>query len=159
MGNNITRTSIAVTLAVAAVACTGRTTAVGNDRKVQSGGNRGTLERVTLRGCVQPASTGQGFVLQHVVPNVPETQPQGQETMEHPIIARGSWVRLDGYPDIKRYLGNEVTVTGDVVDHGENTIGTSGQAKPMPRAGVANGDAPRVAIERVDKVADNCAGE
>jgi len=148
---------VALSFAAAGLACTGRNSAVDNDRRAQSGGNRGTHERLMLRGCVQPSSAGQGFVLQHVVPNAPATQPQGQETMEHPIVERGSWVRLECNPNIKNYLGNEVMVTGDVVDMGQNTIGTSGQQ--TPHASVANGDAPRIAIERVDKIAENCAGE
>jgi len=28
-----------------------------------------------------------------------------------------------------------------------------------PQASVANGNAPRVAVEKVNKIADNCAGE
>jgi hypothetical protein len=140
------------------IGCTGRNDTVKNDRRTQGGGNRGTAERIAARGCVQPAPAGQGFALRHVVMAAPEQQPQGQETMEHALIPRGSWVRLEGGANLKDYLGKEVSITGDIVDRGENTIGTSGQEKALPRASVANGDAPRVAVETVQKIADSCPG-
>jgi hypothetical protein len=125
-------------------ACTGRNDTVKNDRRAQGGGDRGTHERVSLKGCVQPAPAGQGFALRHVVMVPPAQQPQGQETMEHRLIPRGSWVRLEGGKDLGGYLGKEVTVMGEIVDPGVNTIGTMGQEKDLPRASVANGDAPRI---------------
>ncbi|HYT74152.1 MAG TPA: hypothetical protein VEL79_05350 [Vicinamibacterales bacterium] len=154
----MTHVAAALAIAAAAVACSGRTSKA-TDNRAHTAGERGTHERVMLRGCVQPAPAGQGFALQHVIPNTPAEQPQGQESMEHPIIAVGSWVRLDGDPNIKGYVGNEVMVTGEITDSGENTIGTSGGDKPMPRASVANRGAAHVMIEHVDKVAENCAGE
>jgi hypothetical protein len=168
MKTYLTHLSAALAIAAAAAACTGRNHSVGNDRRTQGGGDRGVNERIALRGCVQPAPAGQGYALRHVVV-VPSTeQPQGQETMEHPLIARGSWVRLAAgsgmTDDLKTYLNNEVAITGDIVDRGENTIGTAGrdgsaQEQTLPRASVANGNAPRVAVETVKKIAENCAGE
>jgi len=57
-----------------------------------------------------------------------------------------------------------VTIIGDVIDRGENTVGTTGQGgsaqEQMPaKSSVANGDAPRIAVEKVQKIAENCAGE
>jgi hypothetical protein len=157
MRKQITHVAAAVGVAAMTAACAGGTSR-SSDNRSHTGGQRGTYQRVMLRGCVQPAPSGQGFALQHVVPNPPAAQGQGQETMEHPIIERGSWVRLEGDPNIKSLVGNEVMVTGDVTDSGQNTIGTSGQERPVPHTGEANGDAPHVAIERVDKIAENCAG-
>src|SRR3954463_10287665 len=169
MRNQVTHIGAAVLMSAFAVACGGRNNAVGNERTAQSGGNRGVNERVSLRGCVQPASSGQGYALSHVVMVPPAEQPQGQETVEHPLIPRGSWVRLAAgngmTDDIKSYLNQEVTITGEIMETGENTIGTAGrdgsaQEKPQPaRASVANGDAPRIAVEKVQKIAENCAGE
>jgi hypothetical protein len=61
-------------------------------------------------------------------------------------------------------VNSEVTIIGEVRDTGLNTIGTSGK-KPNPQEqtpstnSVANGDAPRIAVEKVQKIAENCAGE
>jgi hypothetical protein len=156
-------------LAALAVACSGRNQTVNNDRRNQGGGNRGVNERVSLRGCVQPAVTGQGYALRHVVAAPPAEQPQGQESMEHPLIARGSWVYLaagkDMTDDLKSYVNNEVTITGEIIDTGQSTIGTAGHEGGTPQqqapatSSVANGSAPKVAVEKVNKIAENCAGE
>ena len=135
----------------------------GVDRSVGDAGQpRGVNERIVLRGCLQPAPTGGGFALTHVVPAQPESQPAEQDAMEHHRVARGSWVRVTGdRDDVQHHLGNEVTITGDIADTGANTIGTSGHDQPLqgaPGASVANGDAPQVAIEKLEKVAENCAG-
>ena len=168
MRNHITHMSAALLMAALAIGCGGRNNQVNNDRRDQSGGKRGVNERVSLRGCVQPAQSGQGYALNHVVLVPAAEQPQGQETMEHPLIQRGSWVRLAAASnmndDLKSYLNQEVTVTGDVVSTGENTVGMTGQTgsaqeKTVPRASVANGDAPQIAVEKVQKIADNCAGD
>jgi hypothetical protein len=156
MWNRLTHLCAALLLAAAGAACTGRNHSVGNDRRAQGGGDRGINERVALRGCVQPAVTEQGYALRHVIV-VPSTeQPQGQETMEHPIIARGSEVRLAAgsgmTSDLKSYLNNEVTITGDVVERGGGAVGTAGHDGPSQ-------DTPRIAVETVKKIADNCAGE
>jgi hypothetical protein len=83
--------------------------------------------------------------------------------MQHPLIARGSWVRLDPAgtmnDDLASYLGNEVTIAGEIVDRGENTVGTSGQDKTPPRAASGGSDAPKITVGRISKVAENCAGE
>jgi hypothetical protein len=170
MRNHITHISAAMALAAFAVACGGRNDTVNNDRRNQGGGNRGVNERVSLRGCVQPAVTGQGgYALRHVVADSPAEQPQGQETMEHPLIARGSWVYLAAgkgmTDDLKSYVNNEVTITGEIIDTGQNTIGTAGHEGGTPQeqmpatSSVANGNAPKIAVEKVHKIAENCAGE
>jgi len=147
--------------AVMATACTGGTTPAGDRRDL-----RGINERVALRGCVQPAPDGDGYSLQHVIVLPSAEQPSGIDAIEHPLIARGSWVRLAGgqdvTTDVKSQLNHEVTITGDIVEPGQNTVGTTGHSGPLrsaPQASAADGDAPRVAVERVNKIADNCAGE
>ena len=169
MRNHTTHISAAIALAALAVACSGRSETVNNDRRNQGGGNRGVNERVSLRGCVQPAVTGQGYALRHVVVAPPAEQGQGQESMEHPLIARGSWVYLAAgkgmTDDLKSYVNNEVTITGEVIDTGQSTIGTAGHEGGTPQeqtpatSSVANGSAPKVAVEKVNKIAENCAGE
>lgn len=158
MRNHISHLVVAMLTAAIGVACTGRNESVGNDRRAQSGGNRGVNEKIALQGCVQAAPGTDQYVLRNVVEVAPEQQPQGQERMAHaPIVTRGSWVRLaSGTDDLKGYLGKHVTVTGDIKDAGNNTIGTAGQSSPMPRAGEANGNAPQIAVERVTETPGTC---
>jgi hypothetical protein len=163
MHSHPTRLCAALAIAFAAAACTSGTHKAA-DRRAEHAA-RGINERVALRGCVMPAPTGQGFALQHVMVLLSGEQPGG-DAIDHPLIARGSWVRLEGGQDIsesfKGYVNKEVTVSGEIVESGANTIGTAGHDAPSgnpPRASVANGDAPRVAVERVNKLAENCAGE
>ena len=168
MRNRLTHVCAALAIAASAVACGGRTTQE-RARREQTGGKRGENERVVLRGCVQPAAEGQGYALRHVIVLPSTEQPQGQDTVEHPLIARGSWVRLAGGSDmtetLKSHMNQEVTITGDLVNSGENTIGTAGRGgsaqeqTPPVRTSVANGDAPQVAVEKVQKIAENCAGD
>ena len=168
MRNHVTHVGAALLIAAAAVACTGRNDRVDNDRRAQAGGNRGVNERVSLRGCLQPAPAGQGLALRHVIMAPAAEQPQQQETMEHPLIKRGSWVRLSASSgmtdDLQKYLNQEVTIVGEVADRGLNTIGTTGsqgsaQEQTPARSSVANGDAPRIAVEQVKKIADSCAAQ
>jgi hypothetical protein len=166
MRTQLTHLCVAVLVAATAVACTGRNHGAGNDR-VQGAGDRGLNDRVVLRGCVQPAPAGPGYALRHVLVIPSPEQADGLNAIEHPLIARGSWVRLAGERmngDLNAYLGKEVTVEGDIVETGENTVGTAGhdgsaQEHTVPRASVANGNAPKVAAEHVNTIADNCAGE
>lgn len=159
MRNHISHLTVALLTAAVGVACTGRNDSVDNDRRAQGGGNRGISQRLSLEGCVEAAPGNDEYVLRNVAEVAPEEQPQGQERMAHgPLVPRGSWVRLaSGSDDLKNYLGKRVILTGDVRDAGANTIGTSGQASPMPRAGAANGNAPQIAVEHVKETDGVCA--
>ena len=134
MSYRLPHACVAILTAAVAVACSGRTDTVANDRKQQAGGDRGKMERVRVEGCLQeaPGTPGREYVLAHATMPEPETQPQGQETIAHgPLIADGSWVRLTAdTQDLKNYLGKRILVTGEVVDRGENTLGTSGRTTP-----------------------------
>ena len=168
MRNQITHVCTALAVAALAVACDGRTSSVVN-RRDQAGGKRGVNERVMLRGCVQPAAQGGGYALRRVMVLPPAEQPQGQDTVDSPLVPKGSWVRLEGSTDVndelKKYVNNEVSITGDVVDSGQNTVGTAGRGgsaearAPGNDASVANGNAPRVAVEKIRKTADTCPGQ
>jgi hypothetical protein len=155
MQKRLIHAGAALLLAVSAGACGGRTSQVNNDRRAQGGGNRGVNERVALRGCVQPAVDASGYALRHIVVLPSAEQPAGQESIEHPLIARGSAVKLEAgeglTDDLKSYMNNEVAITGDIV---EDAVGTSGHDTSSSQA-----PAPRIAVERVKKIADNCAGE
>ena len=154
MRKQISHVAVAVLTAAIGIACTGRNDSVNNDRRVQSGGERGVNQRLSVQGCVEGApGAADQYVLRNVSEVPPEQQPMGQDratSQSSPIVTRGSWVRLaSGNDDLKNYLGKRVTVTGQVRDAGGNTIGTSGQSSELPRAGEANGNAPLIAVEHV----------
>lgn len=137
MRKHLSHITIAIGIAAVAVACAGGTTVSKSERREQNGGEkRATDQRVAIQGCVGPAESGKGFVLRDVDMTGPAHQPFGQESMEHgPLIERGSWVRLAGNDqDIQPYEGKRVSVTGDVIDSGKNTLGTSGRTLPSKEA-------------------------
>ena len=161
MRNHVSHLAVAILTAAVGIACTGRTDGVGNDRRAQGGGERGLNQRMSLEGCVEAAAGTNAYVLRNVAEVTPPEQPQGQARMEHaPIVPRGSWVRLvSGNDDLNKYLGKRVTITGEVRDAGGNTIGTSGQSSPMPRAGEANSHAPQIAVEQVKEKDGGLCGQ
>jgi len=157
MRNHISHLTIAILAAAIGVACTGRTDTVNNDRRAQGGGERGINQRLAIEGCVQAAAGNNQYVLENVALVPPAQQPQGGDPS--PLIVRGSSVRLvSGNDDLKRYLGKRVTVTGEIRDPGTNTIGTAGQSSPLPRASVANGTEPQLAVERVNEMENGVCG-
>jgi len=178
-------------MAAVAVACSGTKENATNPRADQSGGDRGRLQRVRIEGCLQeaPGTPGREYVLTHATVPPPETQPNGQETMERPaIVPDGSWVRVKSdAQDLKDQLGQRVAVIGEVLDRGNNTLGTSGRTTPAkegtndgdkmrqsskdansdpgretkpstvaPVGANANGTAPLIAAEKVEKVEGSC---
>lgn len=183
----------AILIGALAVACS-RNASVGNDRRDQSGGERGTTEKVKVEGCLQgaPGTPGREYILAHVTVPEPATQPQGQETMAHgPVVRAGSWVRVaPGSEDLNKYLGQRVSIEGEIIDKGENTLGTSGRVLPnkeastehdksaqssrdastnpdramppstvAPQGANANGNAPKISLEKISKLADSCEGK
>jgi hypothetical protein len=137
MRKHISHIVVAVGIAAVAVACVGGTTVSKSERREQNGGEkRASDQRVAIQGCVGPAASGKGYILRQVDMAGPAHQPFGQELMEHgPLIERGSWVRLAGnIDDIKPYEGKRVAITGDVIDSGKNTLGTSGRTLPPKEA-------------------------
>ena len=170
---------------VLAAGCAGGAGSLDNNRRDQAGARR-TSFRVALEGCVQQASHGNDFILNNVYVKPPAEQPMGAETMDQgPIVARGSWVRLnDQSEDLKQFLGKRIEVIGVVADTGENTIGTSGNSENTdekykrsagsvytnpdrngppsnvaPASADANGNAPLIAVEHATQIADSCGNE
>jgi len=153
MRTHFSHLAVALLTGTLAVACS-RNDVVDNPRKVQSSDR---IERIALDGCVQaaPGSANQ-FILNDVSEGglVREQQHQARTP-----ITRGSWVRLAmGGDDLKNHLGKRVRVMGEVRETGENTIGTAGQEKDAPRASVANGNAPLIAVEKIEQAEGTCAG-
>jgi hypothetical protein len=157
MRNHLSHITVAIFTAALAVACANN--GPNNERKVQSGGERGTNDRVTLNGCVT-AAPGDSYELRGVSEPAPETQATMPPSDHPPLVERGSWVRLAaGNDELKQYVGKHVTVRGEIRDRGTNTIGTAGQSSPMPRAGEANGQPPLIAVEKVSESAGSCPTE
>ena len=187
MRNHVTHLVIAVAVATFAVAC-GEGNNPDHGRYATEGG-RGSgpaAQNVKIDGCVAPGMRPDGdFILRDVVLPDPATQPNGQETMQNPPIANGTWVRLVGSKDadLNSYLGKRVEVIGTIRDSGVNTLGTSGHegsdqqkfersgrdagSSPVrnmspttaaPNGADANGTAPRLSVEHVTKLADSCEG-
>lgn len=165
--------------------CAGGAASLDNNRHDQAGARR-TSFRLALEGCVQQASHGNGFILNSVYVKPPSEQPMGAEPMDQgPIVARGSWVRLDDQSeDLKQFLGKRIEVTGVVAETGANTIGTSGKneephqkyvrssgsvytnpdrngppSQVAPASADSNGNAPLIAVEQVKQIADSCGNE
>ena len=151
MRNHISHLTVVLLTAAIGVACTGRNDSVDSDRRAQGGGERGINSRLSIEGCVE-AAPGNEYVLRNVAEVPLAQQPQGGDKPS--IVTRGSSVRLaSGNDDLRNYLGKRVTVTGEVRDTGQSTIGTAGQSSPEPRASLANGDAPLIAVEHVKETA------
>jgi hypothetical protein len=163
-------------------ACAGGAASLDGNRHDQAGARR-TPFRIALEGCVQQASHGDAFTLTNVYVKPPAEQPMGGETIERgPLVARGSWVRLDDQSeDLKQFLGKRIQVIGVVAQTGENTIGTSAKAgdphaeyvrssgsvytnpdrngtpsSVAPASADSNGNAPLIAVEHVKQIADSC---
>jgi len=157
MGKHVSHIAVAVVTAALAVACANN--APNNDRRAQSGGDRGSNDRITLNGCVV-AAAGNSYELRGVSEPAPETKSTMPPSDRPPLIERGSWVRLAaGNDELKHYLGKHVSVSGEIRDRGTNTIGTSGQSSPLPRAGEANGQPPLIAVEQVKEAPGSCPSD
>jgi hypothetical protein len=138
-------------------------------RNTQRGGARESQERLSVRGCVQPAA-GNTYVLRDITVVPPAEQPQGGARAPHAALQNGTFVRLGGASDeLKQHLGQQVTVQGLLADNGQGTMGTTGVTDPGARAetkdaqangatqptveapvgALANGDAPLLAVEHV----------
>lgn len=189
MRNHLAHIGAAALISSLAIACTGRTSKVDKAWVDEGAGGRGAHERVKIEGCVQAAPGQNEFALKEVYVPPPAEQTEQQDTMEHPVVKNGSWVRLTGgTQDLKDYLGQRVSVIGNVADSGQNTLGTSGRTLPakeatdthgkfvqsskdantnpdraMPPSTVApvgadaNGNAPLIAVEKIDKLNQACS--
>jgi hypothetical protein len=171
MRNHLAPLGAAALISSLALACSGRTTSSESEWVDQGAGGRGQHQRVKIEGCVQAAPGQNEFELKEVYVPPPAAQPVQQDTMEHPLpVSNGSWVRLTGgTQNLKDYLGQRVTIIGKVENSGSNTIGTSGRTEPStghqadrpstvpPQSADANGNAPLIAIETIDKMNQACS--
>lgn len=146
---------------------------------------RGEHERIVLEGCVAAAPGNNRYVLRKVFVPDPAVQPQGNENFAADLqVPPGSWVLLTPGPvNLRQYLGKRVLVQGVVEDTGDNTLRTSASIGDLrekfarsardaatnperavppstvaPAGADANGLAPRIAVEKIKKLADSCEG-
>jgi hypothetical protein len=114
------------------------------------GGARYEIE--SLKGCLEKAPGSQEYLLTHVL--VPPVSAQLSDALSSRglTVRDGSSVRLsDGSDQLKRHVGELVSVSGTIIADGRNTVGTSGQAS-QPDGGV-----PEMAVERVNPTGQACA--
>ena len=178
---------------IAALACAAVMTACGgsdgrrDDRRAEYEGNK--QPRVRLTGCVQPGALEAKYVLANVqTDREPDQQRQTTDrTSDRSIatITEGSVVQLRSTNEVelRKYLGQQVSVTGTIVDPGANTIGTAGsqgqpsatgersqagatdkhhsekqreEAGPIGRESMANGTAPTMQVESINPTGQGC---
>lgn len=158
-----------------------------DDRRAEYEANK--TPRVRLTGCVQPGALETKYVLANVLTDrEPDQQRQTSErTSERSpaTITEGSLVQLraGNESELQKHVGQQVSVTGRLLDRGANTIGTSGsqghpsatgersqaaakdkhhsekqreEAGPIGRASIANGTAPIVQIESINPTGQPC---
>lgn len=173
------------------------------DRAAESLQGKNQAHPIALTGCVQAGTLETKFVLENVrtTPEAQSDQPASgagqsggdrgtpsanEENPQRPVtIADGSIVQLrtDDEPALHKYVGQEVNVTGRLVDSGANTIGTGGtqgnrvpsgdrsmaasteeghaekkaaEAGPIARSSMANGTAPIVEVQSVTPTGHPC---
>ena len=94
----------------------------------------------------------------------------------------GSWVRLSGSDELSAHAGKRVTITGAIVDSGQNTVGTAGtsgntlpsgdrseaassdhhstkvkkEAGRIARESMANGTAAEVKVSSIQASGESC---
>ena len=154
--------ALALTLAVLGAACGGRTSSVNiTEERAQGALKANTNRRMELIGCVKPTvSKAEGrYILEHVTPPPGELAPEASSTSTNALVPRGSWVRLGG-PDMNKYVGKQVLVSGDLVDAPVGTAGHGGTVQPgdYVRWNNTPADTPLFAVETV-KAQGDCKGE
>lgn len=110
-----------------------------------------STQAVSLTGCVAVSpGGGSEFALENV-----RLAPLGQQPSDAPThtsnnaIREGSWVRLTGserVEDIRKHVGQRVTIVGRIRDTGGDTMGTSG-AIPAPQQPGQQADNSRAAAD------------
>jgi hypothetical protein len=96
---------------------------------------------VVLTGCIEPAP-GDRYLLRQVQFQGDRAAADPHRTTTAPAalgITEGSWVRLaPGEQDLRTLAGQRVTLTGEITDSGQNTIGTAGTPGVTTPAGNAS---------------------
>ena len=143
-------------------------------------------QTVSLKGCVEKAPGSNEYVLRQVQIDAASMQRSDASSARGLTVTDGSWVRVyDSSDQLKRHLGQVVSVSGTIIDDGRNTIGTSGKATepdeaespvdasraassehhasketkeagPIGRVSQSNGSVPEMSVERVTATGQSC---
>jgi hypothetical protein len=137
-----------VITAAALIACSrevGDDEGGGRSDRRNFGGGR-VDQTIGLKGCVQGAPQPGEYILRNVQLNPLPTQPTDSATSVGISITDGSSIRLHitDSDQLKKNLGQIVSVTGTITDDGRSTIGTAGKPRDPDQAGAAT-DASRTA--------------
>ena len=176
---------------LAVVSCTALIAACGSHDGRSTAATTGETgpPLVSLTGCVQPGALETKYVLENIQTGRNpdgQTQPSGQTHDALPdAMSEGSIVQLrsDNEPELHKYLGKQVNITGRLIDTGASTIGTTGakgeptqtgdlsmaaavgrhhskkvrdEAGPIGHASLANGTAPIVHVESINPTGRGC---
>jgi hypothetical protein len=160
----------------------------GSDRRKYAGGQQAQI--IGLKGCVEGAPDPNEFVLRNVQLEPIPSQPTDAATGPGVSVTEGSSVRLKitDSDQLKKNLGQIVSVTGMIIDDGRSTIGTGGkprdpdqqeqpadtsraaapehhservaqEAGPIGRDSMANGTVPRMSVDKVTGTGERCKTE
>lgn len=175
--------------ALLATAC-GGSDGMNDERRANAGQTPVQTQQLTLVGCVQTGPAETAYVLQNArhaeTDATAGTASDGREQSAS-AITEGSWVQLVAMQesDLRQYVGQQVRVSGSLIDSGESTIGTSGtkgqelpsgdrsqaaadqhhskrvaeEAGPIARESMANGSAPQMQVASVTATGEPCAAQ
>jgi hypothetical protein len=160
----------------------------GSGRRKYAGGTQDQV--IGLKGCVEGAPDPNEFVLRNVQLEPISSQPTDAPTGPGVSVTEGSSVRLKmtDADQLKKNLGQIVSVTGMIIDDGRSTIGTGGkprdpdqqeqpsdtsraatsehhsdkvaqEAGPIGRDSMANGTVPRMSVDKVTSTGERCKTE
>jgi hypothetical protein len=151
----------------------------------------GTMNQIIgLKGCVEGAADPNEYVLRNVQLEPLSAQPTDAATSVGVSVTEGSSVRLRlaDSDELKKNLGQVVSVTGIITDDGRNTIGTGGsprdpgapepstdasqaatsqsypnkqakEAGPIAQDSMANGTLPQMNVKKVRGTGERCTAQ
>jgi hypothetical protein len=157
----------------------------GSERRKDAGGSADQV--IGLKGCVEGAPDPNEYVLRNVQLQPIASQPTDAPTAVGVTVTEGSSVRLrtNDTDELKKNLGQIVSVTGMITDDGRTTIGTGGkprdpdqqepatdasraaanerysarqarEAGPLGQDSMANGTLPQMSVQKVTATGERC---
>src|SRR4051794_8524025 len=131
----VSNLTISLAAAVLMTACRGDVdSGGGKDQRKYAGGNINQI--IALTGCVEGAADPNEYVLRNVQLEPVAAQPTDSPTSVGVTVTEGSTVRLriTNSDELKKNLGQIVSVRGIITDDGRSTIGTGGRPRDPDQA-------------------------